>query len=104
MKRFISTKKAIEYCDKKECIIPSEFLAVFPNNFGINLCSVKGFNVEIQDDGQLKSIETIFIPATEEEIKKEQDPENPIDHTWALKALEEQGENTTMYDTKICLL
>jgi len=91
MKKFISIQTAVDNADKMDCLIPSAFLSVFPNNFGINLCNVKGFNVELQDDGQYKSIEVVFIPATPKEILREQDPECPVDFSYNLKMLEEQG-------------
>lgn len=56
---YLTTKQAIE---DKNGLIPSEFLATFPNNFGINLCSVKGFDIEKVEDGQLKSITIDFAP------------------------------------------
>ena len=43
----------------------------FPNNMGINLCSVKKEKWVQQEDGQLKTITIEFDPATEEE-KEEQ--------------------------------
>ena len=38
------------------------FISVIPNNLGINLCSVEGIKYTRQLDGQLKSLEIIFIP------------------------------------------
>lgn len=63
MKRYITTEEAIRDCDKPGATIPSAFLQVFPNSFGINLCAVKGFEVEMTDDDQYKSIRIDFIPA-----------------------------------------
>ena len=34
-----------------------------PNELGINLCSVKDVVVNRQNDGQIKDIQIIFIPA-----------------------------------------
>jgi hypothetical protein len=59
---YLTTKQAIEDSKKKDGLIPSEFLATFPNNFGINLCAVKGFDIEKVEDGQLKSITVDFLP------------------------------------------
>lgn len=63
MKQYITTEEAVKNCEKEGSLIPSAFLSVFPNNFGINLCSVKGFEVEMTDDNQYKSIRVDFIPA-----------------------------------------
>lgn len=62
MKKYITTEEAIEHCKEENTLIPSEFLSTFPNNFGINLCAVKGFEVELTDDNQYKSICIDFIP------------------------------------------
>lgn len=45
--------------DEFEFILP---ISIFPNLMGINLCSVKGMEVEEQKDGQIKSIRIDFIP------------------------------------------
>lgn len=61
MKKYITIKEAIEHCDDKETLIPSGFLsALFPNNFGNNLCAVKGFEVDMTDYNQYKSIRIDF--------------------------------------------
>ena len=65
MKKYITTEEAIKDCEKQDCLIPSAFLSTFPNNFGINLCAVKGFEVEMTDDNQYKSIRVDFIPVDE---------------------------------------
>lgn len=65
MKKYITTEEAIKDCEKQDCLIPSAFLSTFPNNFGINLCAVKGFEVEMTDDRQYKSIRVDFIPVEE---------------------------------------
>lgn len=52
--------------DEKE-LEPPIGLDYFPNNMGINLCSVKKEKWVQQDDGQLKTITIEFDPATEEE-------------------------------------
>lgn len=88
MKRFIDIHTAIKHCDESETIIPSAFLSVIPNNLGINLCAVKGFNIDIQEDGQFNSIEIVFMPAPKSEIQH--------DHTWALDALEAQAQETKL--------
>lgn len=62
MKKYITTEKAIAQCNEKDSLIPSGFLSTFPNLFGINLCAVKGFDVEMTDDNQYKSIRVDFIP------------------------------------------
>ena len=63
MKRYITTAEAVRDCDKPEALIPGGFLSTFPNNFGINLCAVKGFEIEMTDDDQYESIRIDFIPA-----------------------------------------
>lgn len=62
MKQYITIEEAIKHCEEENYVIPSVFLSVFPNNLGINLCAVEGFEVEITDDGQYKSIHIDFIP------------------------------------------
>lgn len=47
-------------------------LATIPNNMGINLCSVEALTWTKQDDGQLVSLTIHFLPATEEEKRKQQ--------------------------------
>lgn len=61
-KIYLTIEEAIAESKKEHGLIPSEFLTAFPNNFGINLCAVKGFNVEITDDNQYKSITINFAP------------------------------------------
>lgn len=60
--KYITVEEAVDACNKPGCLIPSEFLSTFPNNFGINLCSVKGFEVVMTDDDQYQSIRVDFIP------------------------------------------
>ena len=68
MKMYITTEEAIKKdCEKQDCLIPGAFLSTFPNNFGINLCAVKGFEVEMTEDRQYKSIRVDFIPANDGE-------------------------------------
>lgn len=69
-KIYLTIDEAIAESKKEHGLIPSEFLATFPNNFGINLCAVKGFNVEITDDNQYKSITINFAPT----LKKLDEP------------------------------
>jgi hypothetical protein len=58
---YLTTEQAIKE-SKQGGLIPSEFLSIFPNNFGINLCAVKGFNIEMTEDKQYKSITVDFLP------------------------------------------
>ena len=67
---YISIKEAIEGCKNRDYIIPSEFLSTFPNNFGINLCAIRGFNVEQTDNGQLKKLTIDFIPVPEKKLEE----------------------------------
>ena len=71
MKKYITTEEAIKHCEEENYVIPSAFLSVFPNNLGINLCAVKGFDVEITDDGQYKSIRVDFIPEEHDKLQIE---------------------------------
>lgn len=53
-------KKVEELIDNEdECPIP---LSVFPNNMGINLCSVDSISWQKQADGQLVNLTVNFIP------------------------------------------
>ncbi|MBQ7057642.1 MAG: hypothetical protein IJM84_06820 [Bacteroidaceae bacterium] len=65
-KIYITTEEAINQCKEKNSVIPSEFLSIFPNNFGINLCAVKGFDIETTSDNQYKTIRIDFLPTKEE--------------------------------------
>ena len=67
---YIPIKEAIANCEKPDYIIPSEFLSTFPNNFGINLCAVRGFDVEETDDGQLRRLTVDFIPVPKNKLEK----------------------------------
>ena len=49
-----------EVIDGTECPIP---LSIFPNQMGINLCSVSDILWEEQKDGQLMSVSVIFNPS-----------------------------------------
>jgi hypothetical protein len=62
MKKYITTEDAVKHCEEEGTVIPSAFLSTFPNNFGINLCAVKGFEVDMTDDDQYKSIRVDFEP------------------------------------------
>ena len=50
MKQYITTEEAVKHCEEENYVIPSTFLSVFSNNLGINLCAVKGFEVETTDE------------------------------------------------------
>lgn len=65
MKKYITTEEAIEHCKEENALISSELLCIFPNNFGINLCAVKGFEVDMTDDNQYRYIRIDFIPVEE---------------------------------------
>lgn len=71
MKQYITIEEAVKRCEEEGYIIPSVFLSVFPNNLGINLCAVKGFEVEITDDGQYKSLRVDFIPEEHDKLNPE---------------------------------
>ena len=71
MKQYITTEEAIKHCEEEGALIPSAFLSVFPNNFGINLCAVKGFEVDMTDDDQYKSIRIDFEPVEHRTFEKD---------------------------------
>ena len=62
MKQYVTIEEAVKTCNKDNAIIPSQFLSVFPNNFGINLCAIAGFELETTDDGQYKTLRVDFLP------------------------------------------
>ena len=64
MKQYVTIEEAVKTCNKDNAIIPSQFLSVFPNNFGINLCAIKGFELEMTEDGQYKTLRVDFLPVT----------------------------------------
>lgn len=80
MRKYITIEEAVENCEKEDYVIPSEFLSIFPNNFGINLCAIKGFDIEITDDYQYKHIGIDFIPVEERSFSK--DNNLPICKLW----------------------
>ena len=71
MKQYITTEEAIKHCEEEGALIPSAFLSVFPNNFGINLCAVAGFEVDMTDDNQYKTIRIDFLPVEERTFEKD---------------------------------
>lgn len=71
MKKYITTEEAIAQCNEKDSLIPSGFLSTFPNNFGINLCAVKGFEVEMTDDDQYKAIRIDFLPVKDKTFERD---------------------------------
>ena len=71
MKQYITTEEAIKHCEEEGALIPSAFLSVFPNNFGINLCAVAGFEVDMTDDNQYKTIRIDFVPVEERTFEKD---------------------------------
>ena len=40
-----------------------DLLAVFPNNYGINLCAVKGIYVTVREDNQISQIRIVLMPS-----------------------------------------
>lgn len=71
MKQYITTEEAVKHCNEEGTLIPSAFLSVFPNNFGINLCAVAGFEVDMTDDNQYKTIRIDFLPVEERTFEKD---------------------------------
>ena len=61
-KYYITIDDAVEKCKRPGCLIPGEFLSTFPNSFGINLCAIKGFEVEMTNDNQYYSLKVDFLP------------------------------------------
>lgn len=45
-----------------ETVIPDGMINSIPNEMGINLCSVDGFDIERQNDGQIETIKIKFLP------------------------------------------
>lgn len=71
MKQYITTEEAVKNCEKEGALIPSAFLSVFPNNFGINLCAIAGFEVDMTDDGQYKTLRVDFLPVENRTFEKD---------------------------------
>lgn len=71
MKQYITTEEAVKNCEKEGALIPSAFLSVFPNNFGINLCAIAGFEVDMTDDGQYKTLRIDFLPVENRTFEKD---------------------------------
>lgn len=68
VKKFLSTTELIEIAKTHQGI--DALLFCLPNNFGINLCAVKGVEFEAQNDkyGQLLSMNIIFTPSEDKEL------------------------------------
>lgn len=55
--------------DRKKCEVQNtidewgDLLAVFPNNYGINLCAIKGLYVTLRSDNQISQIRIVMIPS-----------------------------------------
>lgn len=71
MKQYITTEEAVKNCENEGALIPSAFLSVFPNNFGINLCAIAGFEVDMTDDGQYKTLRVDFLPVENRTFEKD---------------------------------
>ena len=71
MKQYITVEEAVKHCDEQGTLIPSAFLSTFPNNFGINLCAIKGFEIEMTEDDQYKSLRIDFLPVEERTFFKD---------------------------------
>jgi hypothetical protein len=71
MKRYITIDEAVEHCNEQDALIPSALLCIFPNNFGINLCAVKGFEIDMTEDNQYKSLRVDFLPVEERTFAKD---------------------------------
>lgn len=71
MKKYFSVEEAIKESKNDNSIIPSEFLSVFPNNFGVNLCGLKGIEIEMTDDNQYKTIRIDFNPVEKRMFEKD---------------------------------
>ena len=65
----ITIQEACELAEKDQFL--NEFLGIFPNNAGINLCAVKDITFKCTDDeyGQLTDLQVTFIPADQPEKK-----------------------------------
>lgn len=87
-KKFITIKEAIEDCEKPNALIPSDLIKSIPNQLGINLVSVKGFNVEIED-GCCKSLTIEFDQQNQKQTKES-----------ILKSLRESQQIYTSYALK----
>lgn len=45
-----------------------DLLTVFPNNYGINLCAIKGLYVTIREDNQISQIRIVMMPCEDEDV------------------------------------
>jgi len=71
IKKTLTTKEMIDLENSHAGF--SELLSIFPNYFGINLCCVKDFTFEAEDDeyGQLKSIHINLTPTHKKQDYKD---------------------------------
>ena len=70
MKITYTTKQAIELAEKEDGRWMSDLLSFFPNQWGINLCSVDTITIDEQEDGQMTELSVKFIPNNSEEYRK----------------------------------
>lgn len=47
-----------------------DLLTVFPNNYGINLCAIKGLYVTRREDNQISQIRIVLMPCEDEDINE----------------------------------
>lgn len=87
MIKYIPITEAVQDCEKSEALIPGSFLCSIPNNLGINLCAVRGFEVETTDDNQYKSIRVDFLPTRKFTIEVETDSDRKDIEEFCLQAL-----------------
>lgn len=67
METTYTTKQAIEVAEKEDGRWMSDLLSFFPNQWGINLCSVDTITIDEQEDGQMKEVSIKFKPSNKDE-------------------------------------
>lgn len=71
-----------------------DLLTVFPNNYGINLCAIKGLYVTIREDNQISQIRIVMMPCEDVDVDESTKRKNKILKLSENKLFENEKERT----------
>ena len=71
-----------------------DLLTVFPNNYGINLCAIKGLYVTIREDNQISQIRIVMMPCEDDDIYESTKRKSKILKLSESKLFENEKERT----------
>lgn len=91
---FVPTDELVKMAEKHQDI--DALLSVFPNNMGINLCSVIGIDFTVTNDeyGQLVSLKVEFTPSEDKELLEQGKNEygvKPWYDLWRCQEMKKEG-------------